>query len=407
MADDKTFGATEETPEIELSDMDLLNDDKTPESKEKTEPKEKTDKQETAKTGDETPDESEEDEDLDEEPEEVEDIPNTRLRPSIKTMLEKVPEAAKVFKEFPQLRDAYFREAKFSALFPTIEDAEEASEKASALEGFTEAVVTGEVETLLDTIKKDFEPEVFKKFATNFLPALSKLDNNTFYEVSIPIVDRVVRNLFATGNKNKDQNQMAAAKILNHYLHDSYDIEAERKTSDPEIEKERKKLQDERLNDMRARYESFDNDVQSRTARILEKYISDGLDPENSLSDFVKNKIVEDTIAKVGKELELDRQHTASMLKLWKAAESGRFSREHADRIITAFLSRAKQLIPEIRTKVKKEALGVKSRSDNGRGKTTRRDTNTGTSGRTTSSSIKNPKDINWRKTSDMDILKD
>src|SRR4051812_28449403 len=120
------------------SDLDILNDI-TPEVKED---KPKGDNKIETDVEDEEPDKEDLDEldkedeldeevdketDQEEQEENKEDIEGTRLRPSIKQIIAKVPEAEKVFKAFPQLRDAYYREAKFSAIYPTIEDAQDAS----------------------------------------------------------------------------------------------------------------------------------------------------------------------------------------------------------------------------------------------------------------------------------------
>lgn len=200
---------------------------------------------------------------------------------------------------------------------------------------------------------------------------------------------------------------MSAAKIMNFYMHDEYEIKENRKTSDPEIEKERKKLQDERNQLQSEAGQTFENNVNSRVERSFSKLVMDGLDPENQLSDFTKSKITEDVIHRIGVELSRDRQHMQKMTKLWDAARKGRFSSEIADRIYTAFLSRAKQLIPEVRSKVKKEATGIKVKSNNGTGRTTKRDSSAGGAPRSsTGKSSVDPKSVNWRKTSDMDLLK-
>lgn len=408
--------ADEVNPDIDTteSDYDILNSDTSKEPKDKKDaviPKEEVSEEtdEAAEEGEETPEEAESEDNTDEE-EKVDDVPDTKIRPSIKTMLDKVPEAAKLFKEFPQLRDAYFREAKFTEIYPTLEDATEAKEKSDALDTYNDFIEDGNSGAILKAIADD-DPDKLKKFASNFLPALHKINNDLFYDVSIPVINQVIRNLHRSGEKNGDkegQNQMAAAKILSKFLHGSYDIPDDTKQVDPELDSERKRLDKERNEFKNQKYQDFESGLQTRTEKLLNKVILDGLDPEKSLSEFTKSKIVEEVISRIGKELNLDKAHMSTIGKLWKAAESSRFSNESADRILSAFLSRAKQLIPEIRNKVKKEATGAKQRSNNGTGRTTNKDVNTGThTGRSTSSKTEtDPKKINWRKTSDLDLLK-
>jgi hypothetical protein len=398
------------------SDLDILNSDTTPEVKDKPKGDNKID------TGveddeadledldeldkDDEPDEEVSEEDNKEEQEkDKEDIEGSRLRPSIKQMIAKVPEAEKVFKAFPQLRDAYYREAKFSAIYSTIEDAQDASEKAEALDTFDANIRAGSSKELLEAIGSE-DKKTLKKFAASLLPTLRELDEDLFYESTIPVVNTVIKNLFKSGEKlgGKDgQNMMAAAKIIANHLHGSYDIPDNEKKVDPELEAERKKFEDDKAQEQNAKFERFETSVNERTRGYLEKAISKGLD--ESISEFTRNGIIGEVIKRVGKELSNDRQHMTAISRLWKASLTERLSDKSADRIITAFLSRAKQLIPEIRSKVKAEALGSKQKATNGAGKTTRREVNTGTGSGKNKTGIPNKKDINWKKQSDMDIL--
>src|SRR6267142_857521 len=408
MADVPTIDIGADKLDEDKSDYDLLNDhdkdDNLEESKDKED--EDTDKEDKEEKDEELP--VEEDEEIEEN--EEEELPETKLRPSIKSITKEFPEAEKIFKKYPQLRDAYYREGKFSQLYATIEDAEEASVKAESLDAINADLMDGNTKDILQAINKD-NPDSFKKIAANFLPTLQSLDENLFYETAIPLVNTAIRNLYLAGQKSKDNNMMGAAKIMAHFFHGSYDIPAStERAKDPELENERKKLQDEKNSIEREKFTEFDTSVNDRTRKFLSRTIEEGLDPNKSLSDFTKSKIIDEIIDRVGTELSKDRQHMASINKLWKLASQERFSAKSADRIISAFLSRAKQLIPEIRSKVKSEALGTRSKSsDNGRRSTTR-ETTTGTrvsekSSRVPTDSKKLDKNF-WRTHSDADLLK-
>lgn len=401
MADEKIPTIDVSGDELNETDMDILNSNSETAEEVETEEKEpETKEDEETETGEE---ESEEVEETTEE-----ELPETKLRPSIKTMVKDFPELDKIFKKYPQIRDAYFREGKFSQMFPTLDDAQEANDKAESLDIFNEHLINGSSKELLEAIGKD-NPDSLKKLATNFLPTLAKISDDLFYETTIPVVNTVIRNLYFSGEKSKDNNMMSAAKILAHYLHGSYEIpSADAKKADPEIEAERKKLNEEKETAEKEKYNEFNNTLNDRTKRLLTKVISDGLDPGDTLSEFTKSKIVDEVIERVGTELSSDRQHMTNITKLWKSARNERFNNKSADRILTAFLSRAKQLIPEIRSKVKNEALGKSRSNGNGISKTTNRDTNTGTRRSTSNSRTPDIKNVNkdfWRKNSDKDIL--
>lgn len=407
--------------DTDASDMDILNtEDPDPEegTKESKKPKVKPkvevegepeveDKEEVLEEDDENPDE-EEDDDIPEDDETEEQ--GTKLRPSLKVIIKEFPEAEKIFKKYPQLRDAYYREGKFSQLFTDLEDASEASEKAASLDAFNEYIMGGSSKELLKAVGQE-SPSSLKKLAEGFLPTLQEINPDLFYDAAIPIINTAIRNLYAQGLKNKDNNSMSAAKIMANFFHQSYDIpDAVQDKKDPAIEQERQKLDKERNDHEKALFTEFDDKVNTSASRLFSRAISEGLDPTNSLSEFTKSKIIEEVIDRVGNELKNDRAHTASMQKLWKLARTERFSSKSAERIITAYLSRAKQLIPEIRSKVKNEALGKSSTKKDGTSRTTRREMSTGTRNSGNNSRMPtDPKKVDksfWRKNSDADILK-
>lgn len=398
--------------ELDQSDLEILDevDKEKPDDKSKETP---DDRKDAPRDGKETEEELEDEEELEPEIKDEEevtgdkekDVAGSKLRPSIKMMLEKVPEAKKLFEEFPQLRDAYYREAQLSQLFPDLEAAKEAHEKSLALDSFNDFVMSGSAKELLEAVGKESK-DALANFAKDFIPSLGKMDGDLFFEVVTPVVNTVIRNLYKAGEKGKDNNQMAAAQILAKFLYNSTEIpEDEAKAKDPELEAERLKLKKERESYSSELAQEFETQIQGRTKNLMSKVISEGLDPNGTLSEFTKSKIVEEVIERVGVQLESDPSHMAIMSRHWKNAQSGRFSKQYADRILSAFLSRAKQLIPEIRSKVKSEALGKSKPSSNGRRVQTTEVT-AGTKVRETPSKNEmDPKKINWRKTSDKDIL--
>jgi len=388
----------------EKSDLDLLNDDtKIPEKEEEVK---LDDKEDILETEEEDEDKLEVEEDNEDEETEEEELPESKLRPSLKTMTDKFPDLPKILKAFPQLRDAYYREGKFTQIFPTVEDATQASELADTFQEFNEHFINGSSKELLAALSQN-NPDSLKKLATNFLPTLNELNADLFYDAIIPSINNVIRNLHTTGEKEKDNNMMGAAKILSKFLHGTYDIPIQETKKDPEIERERKKLDDERNTVEREKYDEFSTTVHSRANRLMTKAITDGLDPEGSLTEFTKSAIIEKVIDKIGEELEKDPQHNKLMEKLWKGAQQTRYKGESADRLLTAFLSRAKRLIPEIRAKFKAEALGTSTRKGNGIAKTTKRDATTGTKTREVNSSkIPAKTDRNfWKQNSDRALL--
>ena len=148
-----------------------------------TPPKSKIDKEAgvTGKDEEETPEDEQEQEE--EEVDELKEIEEELEGPSEedlelmtpvrrKEILAKYP---KLFKDFPYLEKAYYREQQFTELLPTINDAKIAVEKAQVLDKFDCEIMSGDITTVLEAAK-DESQEAFLKIADNYLPALRKVD---------------------------------------------------------------------------------------------------------------------------------------------------------------------------------------------------------------------------------------
>lgn len=379
------------------TDLDILGVDDDPISEE-VEPETPKGKEDEEVLEDEEEPEIEDEVEVEEE--------ESRLRPSMKSMIAKHPELTKILKDFPQLRDAYFREGKLSQFFPSVEDAEIAATKAESLDTFDSLLKSGSTKEIFEAIHSD-DPKALDRIAKNILPTLQSINQTLFYDAVTPVIDTLIRNLNAAGIKEKDNNKSAAAKILAHFIHGDYEIPEAQTKKDPELESERKALEDEKKKLASETNSRFENNLENRTGKLLTKLISDGLDPNNSLSEFVKSGIVREVIQRVGSELEKNPQHQAQLKKLYRLAQSERYSDKSAERIISAYLSRAKLLIPAVRSKVKNEALGTRTKAKDGIAKTTGRETSTSQSKVNRSSLPAKPDKKFWREhPSDMDILK-
>src|SRR5216684_2162863 len=153
----------------EKSDLELLNieDPLAPPKEEATPIKEKVK---------ELPeDKSEEVEEVEEEPksEETEEDLIIASRPTIKEINAKYPE---FFKDFPDLRHAFFREQEFSQIFPTIDDAKEAAENLESFSNLEEFVLSGTSDGLKSFLEAAEEGKKgsLQNIVANFLPTLYK-----------------------------------------------------------------------------------------------------------------------------------------------------------------------------------------------------------------------------------------
>jgi hypothetical protein len=358
--------------------------------------------------------EKSEEEEVETPPEDLDSHPFAR--PSIKSVEEKFPG---FFKSFPQLRDMYFREAEYSKLFPTIDDAKEANENNTAFNSIKESVFQGNGSKFFSAIKEVSEKDL-EKFSTTVLSTLFQVHPQSFWRAANPLVEDIARNMFEKGKKEGNESLQNSAKYLSEYFFGNTDIAEGKKTSiikiegqDPEVVKEREKFENEKHTAFRG---SIETDIRKQVVDLIEtKDLKTGksrLDPDGVFSNFIRTTIVDRIIEDLGTQLTSDKDHIRFMDSLWdKSKRNGRTEADKA-RIITAYLARAKSLIPSLRSKYVSEALGQKTRVASGKKEKTEEiasRTNSGTSGRGSNGANKNynPKSINYSKTSDADILND
>jgi hypothetical protein len=365
--------------------------------------------------------ETESEEETEESEEEVEEAQSEDLdshpfnRPSIKLVEEKFPG---FFKQFPALRDMYFREAEYSKLFPTVDDAKEANENNTAFNEIRESVFQGNGNKFFSAIKEVSEKDL-EKFSTTVLSTLFQVHPQSFWRAANPLVEDIAKNMFEKGKKEGNESLQNAARYLSDYFFGNTEIAEGKKTSiikvedDSGVKQEREKFDNEKSVVFKG---TIETDVRSQLVSLIEgkdsKTGKSRLDPDSVFSNFIRTTIIDRVIEDLGSQLTLDKDHIRYMDSLWnKAKQSGRTDADKA-RIISAYLARAKSLVPSLRSKYVSEALGQKTRISSEKKEKIEEinsRVSSGTQGRGSNGKEKgyNPKSINYSKTSDADILND
>jgi hypothetical protein len=143
----------------------------------------------------EEPEEEEDEEEVEEEDEEEkedEKLPSKYHRPIFSEIKKEFPD---FFKKFPDLRETYFRESKYSTIFPTVEDAEEALAKTEAFDAIDSDLRKGSTKALFDTIFQ-IDQEAGMKVVENFLPQIYQKSPDLYYGIVSPLIEGFVKNLF-------------------------------------------------------------------------------------------------------------------------------------------------------------------------------------------------------------------
>ena len=352
--------------------IDLLGEDeKEQETIELEEPPKK--KEQPAKKSDEDKEDKEDEEEeltLEEELEkELEEPKEEELElleaPRRKEILAKYPD---IFKDFPQLERAMYREQRYSEILPTIEDAKVAVEKSEILDTYEKEIMGGSTESLLTAVR-DNDKEAFAKLIDNYLPNLYKVDQHSYYHTIGNVIKHTIISMVRDSKEQNDENLSQAAAILNQYIFNTDKFTHPQRLSKDEIddgskEKEEQISQRER-EFLEKQFVSARDDLGSRVDNILKASVDKAIDPNGSMTDYVKRNASRDILEGLEDLISKDTRFKAIYDKLWEKAFENDFDRESMDRIKSAYLSKAKTFLPVLIKRARNEALkGLNRRAD-------------------------------------------
>lgn len=382
--------------------IDLLGEDDDEQETLELEESHKKDKQEKTGKSDEVSEEAREEkkeltleEELEEElkkpdEEELEFIET----PSRKEILTAYPD---LFKKFPQLERSIYRERAYSEILPTIADAEVAVEKAQLLDDYEKEIMGGSTVSLLSTVR-DNDKESFAKIVDNYLPTLFSVDQHAYYHTIGNVIKHTIVSMVNDSKEQNNEELSEAAAILNQYMFGSTKFTHPQNLSrdeatDEDREKEKEVSRRER-EFLERQYNSASNDLGISVDNILKASVDRAIDPNDSMTDYTKKNATREVLEGLEDLISRDTRFRAIYDKLWERAFDNDFNRESMDRIKSAYLSKAKTLLPLLIKRSRNEALrGLNKRNSDEKdrkgplpvGKT--RSSTTSASGRASSSS--------------------
>lgn len=344
----------------------------------------------------------------------IEDEPVNYRGIDWKKLKEKYPEFAKT-DQFRALRDSFYRESKFTELFPTVEDAAEAAENNETFIKLNDEVLNkGSMAGLLTAVK-EASPDALKKVSATFLDDLQKIEPQLYVQAITPAIKRLAKQIYIDGRKmlarDSDSNEgkalVATAKNVAQWAFDDPDLvdkQDDAPRRDSEIEKREKELNEREQRIAQQRFESALRTAKTNLDRNLDKQILEGLHIEN---EFVRDSLLEKIKNEVEQQISSDTGHLRRMQSLWKRAEQEGYDNKSLSRIISAYLERARPIIPIVRNRLRGIAIRGKS-VDKGEDEVK---LPRGRSGRAPSGDGKinmklvDPKKIDYSQTSDDDIM--
>lgn len=292
--------------------------------------------------------------------------------PSRKEILAAYPD---LYKKFPQLEKAVYREKAYSELLPTIQDAKLAVEKASLLDQYDKEIMGGSTESLLSTVK-DTDKEAFAKVVDNYLPTLYKVDQQSYYHTIGNVIKHTIISMVRDGKEKADEELSTAAAVLNQYIFGTTKFTHPTNLSQEEVDGESKKKEDQisqREKDLIEK--SFNNareDIGFRVDNILKASVDKAIDPADSMTEYVKRTATREVLEGLEDLIQRDTRFKTIYDKLWERAFENDFDKESMDKIKKAYLSKAQTLLPILIKRARNEALkglNRKASDDNGKDK--------------------------------------
>lgn len=355
-------GGTREPMSAE-DDLKFLRENQEPDPEPEVEAEPEAENEESDTTSDDEGNESDSEEDLekteDEDDEEAdkedEEEEPAGLLVTAKDLKEKYPD---IFKKVPELKGVIYREQQYSQIFADPKEAQAAAVDANTFHKMEADLMEGNSQPLFEALKKS-EGMDFKKFSSNLLSALKKVDEQTYWNVVAVPLKKVLRSAFSRGTKNGDKNLVLSAQHLHNFIFEDIDLDAKADFEEPESKKTKEQEDyEKKLATLDARdHNAFKISVDDDWLGGVKIAFFDKFDPDNTLSSWMKDKMFESAVGEINKQLTVDVRHMKSMELLWKAAKASGYTAESKSRIVNAALARAKQLIPTIRQKLRQEAL--------------------------------------------------
>jgi hypothetical protein len=262
------------------------------------------------------------------------------------------------------------------------------------------------------------DPKGLERFAGVFLGNLTKTNMNAFWRAANPLIEDVSRAMYNRGRTDGDSNVMNAALHLSQFFFGRTDIAEGKGTTVPKVEEGQVKLdQEKREWEDRKHFEfrsSLETDLRTQLDDMIigmdERTGKSKLDPNDLLSPFVRQTIIDHVVQDIGAALQGDTAHLRYMDSLWSHAKTNGRRESDKQKIINAYLARARSMAPALRSRYVSEALGRRARAAGEKVKKVASiPPRTASNGRTPTSERADysPKKIDYRKTSDYDILND
>lgn len=270
-----------------------------------------------------------------------------------KEILAKYP---KLFKDFPYLEKAYYRDQQFTEVFPTITDAKEANQKATALDDYERDLMRGNTETVLKTVKQSDEKS-FHRIVDNYMLALYNTDQTAYHHVVGNLNKQLIASMVQEGKKLGNDALLQAAAIINQFVFASGEWTPPTRLSKDVEDPKQDEIQNREKEFNQRQFEAARDDLGTRLGNSFKATIEQNIDRAGSMTQYVKNAACKDALNHLERMISADRAFQRLKDKLWISAAEQGYAKPAMDRLRSAFATKAKTLLPAVLKKARNEAL--------------------------------------------------
>lgn len=273
-----------------------------------------------------------------------------------KDILKKYPD---LFKDFPHLEKSYYRDQQYNELFSTPDEAKEVVERVKTFDNISNNLLKGNTQDVLNAVKNE-NPEAFGKIVDTYLTTLKEVDEKAFFHVFGNAIKSTVAAMVQEASRSNNEDLLSAARMLHQFVTGTtewQDMRPFSKGKPKENVQEENELNRERMEFFQERFETVQTDLQSRVDGVLKNTIDQNMDPKQSIPSYVKRIAVNETFENVQKAIRADSQFVKLLDRLWEKAAEDKFSKPSVEKIRSAYLAKAKTLLPAQIKKSRIEAL--------------------------------------------------
>lgn len=269
-----------------------------------------------------------------------------------------------LFKKFPALEHALYREQQYAEVFPSIKDAKEAKSSLDEFSAFQNDLLSGNIEPVLKSVKAA-NPKAFEKITAGLLDSLVRTDPNSHLAITRQVSKGILNYLHTAAGlalkKNPDDKRAEQIQIASELIHDAIfdtrevtpDVQRKVEEENPE----QSKLTAERAKFEQDRYVAAFNTVSSRVNNKLVNAVTREIDPKGIFNDYMKSNLVKDVMAECDRQMVNDARFSGLIKKLWIKARDEGYSDKSLNNIDTALKEKAKTILPAIMRAKKGEAM--------------------------------------------------